>query len=213
MLRTHGRVRLFSRHVRHVFNVMRSLLRARGSSSFGGLFDQVRGCRGVDSGVRLRVTGCLGRMSRKHLDSRDGLRVHTVLHRMARVRDVNSDYCGLTHAVDQGHRAGRSFARGRCRRVRFVVGLAGSTLSRVVIIIRGPRRRDVSIGGSFGVRGRVGGCHGRLGGRGVLSIGGGRCSCRVKICCVSVVTRYRGLNSCMMGMMRTDDSMGRGGTS
>lgn len=44
-------------------------------------------------------------------------------------------------------------------------------------------------------------------------MGGGRCSCRVKICCVSVVTRYRGLNSCVMGIMRTDDSMGRGGTS
>lgn len=206
-------MRLFTRHAHHVFKVIRSLLRARGSSSFGGIFDHIRGCRGVDSDVRLRVTGCLGRISRKHLDSRDGLRVHTVLHRIARVRDVNSDYCGLTHAVGHGHRAGRSFARGRCRRVRFVVGLASSTLRRVVIIIRRPRRTNTSIGGSFGLRGRVGGCHGRLGGRGVLSIGGGRCSCRVNICCVSVVTRYRGLNSCIIGMIRTDDSVGRGGTS
>lgn len=211
VLRTHGRVGLFTRHARHVFNVIQSLLRAAGSGSFGGLFDHVRGCRGVDSGVRIRVTGCLGRMSSKHLDSRDGLRVHTVLHRIARVRDVKSDYCGLTHAVGHGRHDSVSFAPGRCSRVRRVFRLASSTLSRVVSLIRS-RRRIMSIGGSFGVRGRVGGCHGRLGGRGILSIGGGRCSCRVKIRCVSVVKRYRGLNSCMMGIIRTDDGIGRGGS-
>lgn len=211
VLRTQGRVGLFTRHVRHVFLVIHSLLRARGRGSFGGLFDQVRGCRGVDSGVRIRVTGCLARISRNELDSRDGLRVQKVLHRIARVRDVNSDYCGLTHAVGQGQHKGRSFANTRCRRVSRVFRLASSTLARVVTLIRSVRRR-ISIGGSFGVRVRVGGCHGRLGGRGIVSIGRGGCSCRVNMRCVSVVTRYRGLNSCTIGIMRTRQSIGRGGT-
>lgn len=82
---------------------------------------------------------------------------------------------------------------------------------RRVMSLRRSRCRLISPGGSFGVRGREGGCHGRLGSRGMLSIGGGRCGCRAKSRCVSVVDRYRGLNSCMMGIIRTHASVGRGG--
>lgn len=203
VLRTHGRVALFTRHANHVLSVIGTLFCRGGRSTFLGACDHMRGCRDVDSQVRVRVTGCLAYITRNHLDSRKGRRVHVVLHTMSRVRDVTSSYGGVTQDVGHHGRFGSVFASRRGRGISRVLTLARGTLRHVVRVLGGSRLMHSSIGPSCGVRGRVGGCHGRLGVRGIRSVGGGGCRCRSNICCVSVVNRTRGLNSCMLGMMRT----------
>lgn len=156
----------------------------------------------MSSGVRVRVTGCLSRIDSTRLDSSAGTGVHSVLHTVSRVRDVNSDYCGLTHAVGHGKRGGRRFATGRGRGVRRVFGLMSRSLARVGFVFT-RSHRDVGVGRACGVRARVGGFHARLEGRGLSSISGRLCACNMNALCVSVVRRYRGLNSCIIGMTRT----------
>ncbi len=211
LFRTQGRVRTCSMQIRHVFSFIHRLCRRASRGRFIGQFSHVRGCRGVSSHVRIRVTACLTGITSNHLSSSDGRHLRIHLHIVSRVRDVTSSYCGLTRAVGHHHRRGRRFGRILSSGIRLVFGLISSTLRLVISLLGGSGFASSSITGSLGIRGRVGGFHGRLGGRGIVSIGRTGCACPITILCVSVISRYRGLNSCIIGIIRTRTSIERRG--